>query len=395
MIKKYIYRWTTFLAAFLFILTLGCNDQIQLDQESYSLARRITLMPEEIQTKIMEPRERSIYFKLPLLQPIFHWKFNSRNDFLSGKLVLRIIRNENTDEITIFEGGNMTDGWESIGIPPALPQGEIYFGFQSTKKYLTAPGDLLQIELKVTKDLDGIGGVETGILPAGTYLSKGRYSGLIDMMMPIMDGKETFFNFMTEDQRDTVRGQFEYKAWVDNWDERWSLKITSNKGWLSEEQRISTEKMSNLMNSLLKNLIGKPAPDFVLKDIDGKEVKLADFEGKMLIVDFWATWCPPCVKEIPIYSELYRTYMDKGLVIVGISLDLHGTELVRKFADKHKVPYPLIMGNQAVALAYGNFQSIPTTFVIDREGNIVDVAVGYKPKSYFQEIIEGLLQHNR
>jgi len=330
-------------------------------------------MPEEMQTKVMEPRERSIYLKLPLLQPRFHWIFNSRKDFLSGKLVLRIIRNEKTDEITIFENGNMTDGWETMDALSDSLKGDIYFGFQSTKKYLTAPGDLLQLELKVTKDLDGIGAFETGILPAGTYTAKGVYGGLIDK------GRE----------------QYKYKAFLENnWSEQWSLKITGNKGWLSEERRIQTEKLFEQMDPR-SNMVGKPAPDFVLNDIDGNEVKLADFEGKVLIVDFWATWCPPCVKEIPAFCELYRTYKDKGLVIVGISLDQFGIEVVRTFAAKHKVPYQLVMGNQAVVNAYGEFQSIPTTFVIDREGKVVDVAVGDKPKSYFQEKIEGLLQHNR
>jgi peroxiredoxin len=138
-------------------------------------------------------------------------------------------------------------------------------------------------------------------------------------------------------------------------------------------------------------LIGRPAPDFVLNDIDGNAVKLADFKGKVLIVDFWSTWCGPCVGEIPDFVELYRTYKDKGLVIVGISLDQGGVEVVKNFAAQYKVTYPLVMGDQKVTEAYGGISAIPTTFIIDRQGKIIDGVVGSREKSYFVKKIGNLL----
>ena len=133
----------------------------------------MTDMPQNMLTVVKEPRERAIDLKLPLLQPRFHWTFMSREGFLSGKLVLRIIREEQSNDIVIFENGKLSDGWEAM--PVTGPRkGEIYFGFRSTRKYLTAPGDKLELELTVTKDLDGIGAVQTGILPAGKYQSRGN-----------------------------------------------------------------------------------------------------------------------------------------------------------------------------------------------------------------------------
>ena len=139
-----------------------------------------------MQTKIQEPRERAISLKLPLQQPRFHWRFMSRKDFLSGKMLLRIIRDGESTEIVIFENGQFSDGWEAMQPPPKLGKKEIYFGFVSTGKYLTAPGDKLELELTVPKDLAGIGALQTGILPAGKYVSKGTYSGLIDEYDTIM-----------------------------------------------------------------------------------------------------------------------------------------------------------------------------------------------------------------
>jgi peroxiredoxin/tetratricopeptide (TPR) repeat protein len=158
---------------------------------------------------------------------------------------------------------------------------------------------------------------------------------------------------------------------------------------LPEGAKLVEEFMPPETLEKLAVLFGKPAPAFALMDLEGREVKLADFAGKVVILDFWATWCPPCVKEIPEFVELYEADKDKGLVIVGISLDQGGIEVVKKFAAEHKVNYPLIMGDKKVDEAYGGIQSIPTTFIIDRKGNIVDGVVGGRPKSYFEKKISG------
>ena len=211
-------------------------------------ALRMTDMPENIQTKIKEPRERTISLKLPLLQPTFHWTFMSREDFLSGKLLLRIIRDGQASEIVIFEKGQFTDGWEAMPLPPTPGRGEIYFGFISTQKYLTVLGDKLELELTVTKDLAGIGAIETGILPAGKYTSKGIYSGLIDEYDITLLAKELAKEgkMPAEEQQallDKLRAMYEYKAFLESWIDQWPLKITSQKGWLPDKQASASKAM--------------------------------------------------------------------------------------------------------------------------------------------------------
>ena len=209
---------------------------------------RMTDMPQNIQTKIQEPRERAISLKLPLLQPTFHWTFMSRADFLSGKLILRIARNSRSSEIVIFENGKFTDGWEAVPLPMAPGKGEIYFGFISTRTYLTAPGDKLELELTVTKDLPGIGSLQTGILPAGKYKSRGTYSGLIDEYDTTLwakelarEGKKTPVE--QEALLDKMRQIYNYKACLESWMDQWPLKITGEKGWLPDKQASAYKAM--------------------------------------------------------------------------------------------------------------------------------------------------------
>ena len=134
-----------------------------------------------------------------------------------------------------------------------------------------------------------------------------------------------------------------------------------------------------------------PAPSFTLRDLNGKTVSLSDFKGKVVVLDFWATWCPPCVKEIPHFIELYEQYKDKGFVMVGISVDREGVSVVKSFAGKHRINYPILMTDGQVDKAYGGITAIPTTFVIDRAGNIRQKYVGYRDKAVFEADIKALL----
>ena len=136
----------------------------------------------------------------------------------------------------------------------------------------------------------------------------------------------------------------------------------------------------------------KPAPNFALKDINGNNISLTDYKGKVIILDFWATWCPPCIKEIPDFIELYEQYKDKGFVMIGISLYQAGIEVVKEFAQSYKINYPIAMDDGQVNKAYGGITSIPTTFVIDSKGNIRKKYVGYIKKSVFESDIKTLLQ---
>ena len=132
------------------------------------------------------------------------------------------------------------------------------------------------------------------------------------------------------------------------------------------------------------------APDFFLKDLNGNEVTLDDFEGKVLFVNFWATWCPPCREEIPGFVETYAVYHEKGMEILGISLDRQGVYVVKKFAEKYEVNYPIALGTQQLVQDYQPGQYIPTTIIIDREGKIRHRHVGYMDKTvlekYFLEL---------
>ncbi len=137
--------------------------------------------------------------------------------------------------------------------------------------------------------------------------------------------------------------------------------------------------------------IGKSAPDFVLTSINGKSLKLSDFKGKVVIVDFWSTGCPPCRKGIPEFEKLYSEYKDKGLVVIGISLD-RSIDRTRDFCKKAGVSYPIAMGNGRVVGDYGNIRYIPTTFIIDRKMNITEKFVGYIPYETFETKVRELLE---
>ena len=135
----------------------------------------------------------------------------------------------------------------------------------------------------------------------------------------------------------------------------------------------------------------KSAPSFTLQDLNGKQVSLSDFKGRVVILDFWATWCPPCVKEIPHFIALYEQYKDQGFAIVGISVDRGGISVVKSFARKYQVNYPILMTDGRVDKAYGGIPSIPTTFVIDSAGNIRQKYIGYREKAVFEADIKALL----
>lgn len=135
----------------------------------------------------------------------------------------------------------------------------------------------------------------------------------------------------------------------------------------------------------------KPAPNFELLDVNGRKVRLSDFKGKVIILDFWATWCPPCRAEIPGFIELYNKYKSKGFEMIGISLDEGGVKDVIPFMKEFGVNYHILIGNYKVTQDYGGIRGIPTTFVIDKKGYIRAKYVGYRPKEVFERDIIMLL----
>lgn len=135
----------------------------------------------------------------------------------------------------------------------------------------------------------------------------------------------------------------------------------------------------------------KPAPEFSLKDASGTEKKLSDFRGSVVIIDFWATWCPPCREEIPHFVELYNQYKAQGLEIIGVSMDQSPERVIPGFIEKNKINYTILFGEEKVYDLYGGINAIPTTFIVDKEGNLVRKYVGYREKGVFEQDIKELL----
>jgi cytochrome c biogenesis protein CcmG/thiol:disulfide interchange protein DsbE len=127
------------------------------------------------------------------------------------------------------------------------------------------------------------------------------------------------------------------------------------------------------------------APDFILEDLDGNKISLSDFEGKVLFLNFWATWCPPCRAEIPDFIEVYDMYKDKGLAIIGISVDRISPKKVADFAQKNRMNYPVAMATGELFRDYPSPSAIPTTVVIDGNGKIRHKKVGLMSK---EELID-------
>jgi thiol-disulfide isomerase/thioredoxin len=113
-----------------------------------------------------------------------------------------------------------------------------------------------------------------------------------------------------------------------------------------------------------------PGFDFDLPDLNGKIVSLQDFEGKVLVINFWATWCPPCEEEMPKLNQLAQKYKKSDLVVIGIALDKDSLDLVEPFVRKKGIEYKILRGNQEILRNLGDFSGVPTTLIVDQKGNI-------------------------
>jgi thiol-disulfide isomerase/thioredoxin len=134
-----------------------------------------------------------------------------------------------------------------------------------------------------------------------------------------------------------------------------------------------------------------PAPDFTLQSLDGKNMRLSDFRGKAVLLNFWATWCSPCKIEMPWFIDLQKQYGAQGLQIVGVAMDDSSKEDIAKFAKDMGVNYPVLIGKEAVGDAYGGVPALPESFFIGRDGKIVDKIIGLKGKAEIEDSIKKAL----
>jgi peroxiredoxin len=133
------------------------------------------------------------------------------------------------------------------------------------------------------------------------------------------------------------------------------------------------------------------APDFSLPSLDGKTMRLSDLRGKAVLLNFWATWCVPCKIEMPWFVDLQKQYGSQGLQIVGVAMDDASKEDIGKFAQDMGVNYPILIGKESVGDQYGGVPALPETFLIGRDGKVVDKIIGLKGKAEIEDAIKKML----
>lgn len=131
-------------------------------------------------------------------------------------------------------------------------------------------------------------------------------------------------------------------------------------------------------------------PSFSVTDLSGQEISPATFKGKVALIDFWATWCPPCRKEIPHFNKLYAEYRERGLIVIGLALDDKAAE-VRKFMRQMPIAYPVALASSELQQQFGGIEVYPTAFLFDREGRVIKKYLGYIYPDEFDQDVKALL----
>jgi thiol-disulfide isomerase/thioredoxin len=152
-------------------------------------------------------------------------------------------------------------------------------------------------------------------------------------------------------------------------------------------QRSSTHSNPGVRSSI----VHRAAPELSLQDLNGQPLELASYRGKVVLLDFWATWCTPCRGEIPQFVALQNQYREQGLQVIGISMD-DGHKPVREFYQQFKMNYPVALGNEKIAEAYGGILGLPVMFLIGRDGQVAAKYVGEVQMPVLEQEIKSLLQ---
>jgi peroxiredoxin len=145
---------------------------------------------------------------------------------------------------------------------------------------------------------------------------------------------------------------------------------------------------------LVGDVRGLPVPDFDLATLDGQRVKLSDYRGKTVLLNFWATWCQPCKIEMPWFVELQNQYGKDGLVVLGVAMDDSEASKIAQFSHEMGVNYPVLLGTDQVSDDFGNVQFLPTTFYIDRNGVIVQKVAGLLSRKDIEDDVRKALSSN-
>lgn len=148
---------------------------------------------------------------------------------------------------------------------------------------------------------------------------------------------------------------------------------------------VDRQRQKHPVTSLTGDVRGAQAPDFELVSLDGRKVKLSDFKGKAVVLNFWATWCAPCKVEMPWFVDLQNHYGNDGLAILGVAMDDSDPQKIAQFASEMGVNYPVLLGTNKVSEQYGDVEYLPTTFYINRQGKIVGKVAGLIGKAEIED----------